>query len=87
MESVCVLRAVAELLPWFLCVQGDEDKIVPPNQAERMYAALKAKHIPCALKIYAGEQHGFRKAENIQVRSCILYGLLSLSPSVKQRPP
>ena len=49
-----------------------------------MYAALKAKNIPCALKIYAGEQHGFRKAENIQVRSCILFGLLTLPPSVQQ---
>lgn len=46
--------------------QGDEDKIVPPNQAEMMVAALRAKHLPVAYVLYEGEQHGFRKAENIK---------------------
>jgi dipeptidyl aminopeptidase/acylaminoacyl peptidase len=45
--------------------QGLEDKIVPPSQAEIMVAALKAKHLPHAYLAFAGEQHGFRKAENI----------------------
>jgi len=49
-----------------LLLQGDEDKIVPPNQAESMHAALLKKKIPTALKMYKGEQHGFRKAENIE---------------------
>ncbi len=49
-----------------LLLQGDEDKIVPPNQAEMMHAALLKKGIPTCLKIYQGEQHGFRKAENIE---------------------
>jgi len=49
-----------------LLLQGDEDKVVPPNQAELMHAALMKKKIPTALKIYKGEQHGFRKAENIE---------------------
>lgn len=49
-----------------LLLQGDEDKIVPPNQAESMHAALLKKNIPTALKMYKGEQHGFRKAENIE---------------------
>jgi len=49
-----------------LLLQGDEDKIVPPNQAETMHAALLQKGIPTALKMYVGEQHGFRKAENIE---------------------
>ncbi|ELT96587.1 hypothetical protein CAPTEDRAFT_219862 [Capitella teleta] len=47
--------------------QGDEDKIVPPNQAEMMFNAIKEKKIPCAMVIFKGEQHGFRKAENIQM--------------------
>ena len=38
-----------------------KDKIVPPNQAELMYAAVKDQGLPCALKIYEGEQHGFRR--------------------------
>lgn len=46
--------------------QGLEDKIVPPNQAEMMVAALKAKGLPVAYVPFAGEQHGFRKAENIK---------------------
>jgi len=49
-----------------LLLHGDEDKIVPPNQAETMHASLKAKGLPTALRMYKGEQHGFRKAENIQ---------------------
>lgn len=46
--------------------QGLEDKIVPPNQAETMVAALRAKGFPVAYVPFAGEQHGFRRAENIK---------------------
>ena len=48
-----------------LFLHGDEDKIVPPNQATLMHAALKAKGLPTALRMYEGEQHGFRKSENV----------------------
>ncbi len=47
-------------------LQGDEDKIVPPNQAEVMVDALKEKGLPVAYVLFQGEQHGFRKAENIK---------------------
>jgi dipeptidyl aminopeptidase/acylaminoacyl peptidase len=46
--------------------QGLEDKVVPPSQAEMMVAALKAKGLPYAYIAYEGEQHGFRRAENIK---------------------
>lgn len=46
--------------------QGDEDKVVPPSQAESMYKAVKAKGLPTMYVLFKGEQHGFRKAENIQ---------------------
>jgi dienelactone hydrolase len=46
--------------------QGLEDEIVPPNQAELMFAALRRKGLPCAYLAFAGEQHGFRRAENIR---------------------
>ncbi len=46
--------------------QGLEDAIVPPNQAERMVAALRDKGIPVAYVPFEGEQHGFRQAANIK---------------------
>jgi dipeptidyl aminopeptidase/acylaminoacyl peptidase len=46
--------------------QGLEDKVVPPNQAEMMVAALRRKGVPVAYVAFEGEQHGFRRAENIK---------------------
>jgi dipeptidyl aminopeptidase/acylaminoacyl peptidase len=46
--------------------QGLEDKIVPPNQAEMMVDALRAKGLPVAYIAFEGEQHGFRQASNIK---------------------
>ncbi len=46
--------------------QGTEDKVVPKEQAEKMFSALKDKGIPVAYIPFEGEQHGFRKAESIQ---------------------
>jgi len=46
--------------------QGLEDEVVPPNQAETMFEALKAKGLPVAYVPFEGEQHGFRRAENIK---------------------
>ena len=46
--------------------QGLEDRIVPPNQARKMADALRAKGLPVALVEFAGEQHGFRRADNIR---------------------
>ena len=46
--------------------QGLEDRIVPPNQAEMMFAAVRSKGIPCAYLPFEGEQHGFRRAQNIK---------------------
>jgi len=48
-----------------ILLQGLEDKIVPPSQAETMIAALDKKGLPYAYLAFEGEQHGFRKAENI----------------------
>ncbi|MGY2067393.1 dipeptidyl-peptidase 5 [Blastococcus sp. SYSU DS0619] len=46
--------------------QGEEDAVVPPSQAEAIVAALRDKGVPHAYLLFPGEQHGFRKAENIR---------------------
>jgi len=45
--------------------QGLDDKVVPPNQAEMLFDALRRRGVVTAYVPFEGEQHGFRKAENI----------------------
>jgi dipeptidyl aminopeptidase/acylaminoacyl peptidase len=45
--------------------QGLDDKVVPPNQSEMMAEAARQKGLKVKYVTFAGEQHGFRKAENI----------------------
>ena len=49
-----------------LLLQGTDDRVVPPNQAEAMAAAARAKGLPVALIMFEGEGHGFRRADNIR---------------------
>jgi dipeptidyl aminopeptidase/acylaminoacyl peptidase len=70
--------------------QGEEDMIVPKSQAEAMVKALKEKKIPYTYQLYSGEQHGFRKTENV-IRSLeselLFYGsIFGFSPSDKIPP-
>jgi dipeptidyl aminopeptidase/acylaminoacyl peptidase len=46
--------------------QGDEDEVVPPSQSGTMVEALRRNGNPVGYFLFAGEQHGFRKAANIQ---------------------
>jgi len=46
--------------------QGLDDRIVLPNQTERMVDALREKRLPVAYIPFEGEGHGFRRAENIK---------------------
>jgi dipeptidyl aminopeptidase/acylaminoacyl peptidase len=48
-----------------LLLQGLEDEVVPPTQAEQMVEALKRSGVPHAYIAFEGEQHGFRRAETI----------------------
>jgi len=45
---------------------GSEDKVVSPNQSQKIFNALNKRNIPCILRLYEGEGHGFRKQENIE---------------------
>ena len=48
-----------------LVLQGTDDEIVPPEQAEMIVGALRDRGVPHAYLLFEGEGHGFRKAENI----------------------
>jgi dipeptidyl aminopeptidase/acylaminoacyl peptidase len=48
-----------------ILLQGLEDKVVPPEQAELILESLKKRGVPVAYVPFSGEQHGFRKAESI----------------------
>ncbi|KTR96853.1 peptidase S9 [Microbacterium testaceum] len=48
-----------------LILQGTEDRVVPPSQAEAIRDALAAHGVPHAYVLYEGEGHGFRRAETV----------------------
>jgi dienelactone hydrolase len=49
--------------------QGSEDAVVPPSQTEAMVEALRRNGNAVGYFLFAGEQHGFRRAANI--RRCL----------------
>jgi len=60
------INAVERLSCPVIFFQGLEDKVVPPDQTEKMVDALRQKHLPVAYLAFPGEQHGFRNAETIK---------------------
>ncbi len=48
-----------------LILQGLDDRVVPPAQAEQIVAALRERRLPHAYLAFEGEDHGFRQAPNI----------------------
>ena len=60
------LYHVDQLSKPIIFFQGSEDVIVPSNQAEVLVEALRRKGKPVGYYLFSGEQHGFRKAVNIQ---------------------
>ncbi len=59
------LYSVDQITVPVILFQGLDDKVVPPEQAELISAALAENGVPHAHITYEGEDHGFRKAENI----------------------
>ena len=70
--------------------QGLEDRIVPPSQAETMVAALEANGVPHAYLAFAGEQHGFRRAETevrcLEAELCFYGRILGFEPADELEP-
>lgn len=68
-----------------LILQGTEDKVVPPSQAKAIAAAARAKGLPCALVMFDGEGHGFRRSESIrrslEVSQSFLGRILGFTPA------
>ncbi len=60
------IRFIDQLSCPLILFQGLEDQIVPPDQAETMFNAVRDKGLPTAYLPFAGEQHGFRQAKNIK---------------------
>lgn len=46
--------------------QGEEDRVVPPNQSEEIVSALERNGIPHEYHLFPDEGHGFRKTETIE---------------------
>lgn len=46
--------------------QGEEDRVVPKNQAEAIVASLRARQVPHEYHLYPDEGHGWRKPETIE---------------------
>lgn len=57
---------IADLSCPVILLQGLDDRVVPPSQAEAMVAALRSRGIPHAYVAFEGEGHGFRKSETIR---------------------
>ncbi len=47
-----------------ILLQGEDDPIVPLNQAQTMYEAVRMRELPVAMLVFPGEQHGFVRQEN-----------------------
>jgi dipeptidyl aminopeptidase/acylaminoacyl peptidase len=48
-----------------LLLQGLEDQVCPPEQANRFVASLDGSGVPHAYLTFEGEQHGFRRASSV----------------------
>jgi len=53
-----------------LFLQGKDDKVVPPSQAEMMIDSLTSNGVKVAYLAFDGEAHGFRKPETV----CLAFG-------------
>ena len=64
LEQIAPINHVDRLTTPLILLQGTDDRVVPPNQAESMAAALRERGLPVALVMFEGEGHGFRDPTN-----------------------
>lgn len=60
------INALDKLDKPLILFQGEDDKVVPASQSERMYAAATERGVPTIYLSFPGESHGFRRAETIR---------------------
>ena len=62
-----------------LILQGEDDKVVPPSQAEMIVEALRTNGVPVTYHLFTGEGHGFRDAKTIvevlEATEAFIFGL------------
>jgi dipeptidyl aminopeptidase/acylaminoacyl peptidase len=64
-EARSPVNHAAQLHGAVLLLQGTEDPVVPPSQAEGLRDAIVAAGGHCAVQFFEGEGHGFRRAESL----------------------
>ncbi len=73
-----------------ILLQGLDDKVVPPNQSERMAKALDEKGLPFAYLTFDNEGHGFDRSETIEAAlsaEVYFYGKVLDLPVEKPQEP
>jgi dienelactone hydrolase len=65
-------------------LHGKDDPIVPINQADKMYSALKDRNISTCLLVFEGEKHGFRQSAHL--RQALEAELLLYSMNLTRAP-
>ena len=80
-EAIYRARSPIHNLDGFRCpaifLQGGEDKVVPPNQAKQMAAALRARGVAVAHVLFPDEGHGFRNGANVRRAIALEYTFLA----------
>jgi dipeptidyl aminopeptidase/acylaminoacyl peptidase len=59
------VHAAARIACPVIFFQGDQDRVVPPDQTVRMAEALASRGLEAPVHMFPGEQHGFRRKETI----------------------
>ena len=84
------ITAVDRISVPVLLLQGRDDRVVPPAQAETIEAALRARGVPVAALYFDGEGHGFRGADaiirSVQAELAFLGLVFGFSPADKLPP-